>query len=360
MKKTILALAVPALMAAGAVNAATVYDQDGVAVTIGGAAEVQLIQNYEFEGEDENLDVRLDDGELNFGVEVAVSDSLTALGYYDFEYEDGSVDNDELYAGFKGDFGKVTIGRQYTFWDDTGIGEDIELGVEGFSGADAGSVVQDGVTLPLTIDVGAPASGDNVIKYRYDADAFWFGISHNLKGDNAGEFSATDAGVGTTVAGVDLSAYYSTSETEVTLAVDSAGSLTSSNKKYDTDAWQFSAVYNVDAFTVGASYTKIENNYLDVEVGGVDVGTIGSDIDVESDLVELLLGYGAGDFQYYLGYNFGEIKDVSDLSNIYANVTYKLHSNVKTYVEAGWTEIDPEGGKSDDATGFLVGMEVKF
>jgi predicted porin len=321
MKKTILAMAVPALLAAGAVNAATVYDQDGVTVTIGGAAEVQLIQNYEgkmaaFGGDDKNLDVRLDDGELNFGVEVAVSDSLTALGYYDFEYEGGSVKNDELYAGLKGDFGTFTAGRQYTIWDDSGIGEDIELGLEG-------------------VDDKIQADGDNVLKYRYEGDAFWFALAHDLDAWNDDaeaneENQHTDAGLGTSVAGIDLAAYFSTGED-------------ASNN--DSDAWQLSAVYNVEAFTVGASYTDFELDNDKANSGWV---------------TETLFGYAMGDFQYYLGYNFGENDDDSKANNIYANATYKMHSNVKTYVELGFVDIEDAAGNSEDSTGFLVGMEVKF
>ncbi|WP_325892072.1 porin [Grimontia sp. NTOU-MAR1] len=341
MKKTILAMAVPALLAAGAVNAATVYDQDGVTVSIGGAAEVQIIQGYEFDKEDVDLDVRLDDGELNFGIDVAVNDSLTALGYFDFENEGGSVNNTELWAGFKGDFGQLTAGRMYTLWDSANINEDIELGLKGVNGS-------------------LPASGNDVIKYEYEGDAFWFGVAHNLKQSGAEEetfkdvggtlvrdvkvteASHTDAGVGASFAGVDLSAYFVTGEKTDT------NNGTKGNK-IETDAFQVSAVYNVEAFTVGASYTDFEEKN-----GGVQNKAH------SGHYVELLAGYGVGDFQYYLGYNFGENDDKSDGSNIYANATYKMHSNVKTYVELGWAETKEENAKSDDATGFLVGMEVKF
>ncbi|CZF77431.1 porin [Grimontia marina] len=319
MKKTILAMAVPALLAAGAVNAATIYDQDGVTVAVGGAAEVQIIQNYEFTGEDKNLDVRLDDGNLNFSTEVAVSDSLTALGYFDFDWEKGNVSNSDLYAGFKGNFGTFTVGRQTTIWDDTGIGKDIELGMSQFG------VVGD-------------ASGNNVIKYRYDGDV-WFGIAHDLDAWNeeteANEGNEhTDLGVGTSVAGVDLAGYYITGDS-------------SSTTEYD--AFQLSAVYNVDAFTAGVAYSDFET-----EVNGA------TDKSDSGSLIELLFGYGAGDWQYYLGYNLAESDDDDEYQNVYANATYKLHANVTTYVEAGWEEVEASGGSSDDATGFLVGMEVKF
>ncbi|USH03334.1 porin [Grimontia kaedaensis] len=346
MKKTILAMAVPALLAAGAVNAATVYDQDGVTVTIGGAAEVQIIQEYEFNQQDVDLDVRLDDGELNFGIDVAVSESLTALGYFDFENEGGSVKNTELWAGFKGDFGQLTAGRMYTFWDDTNINEDIELGLEG-------------------VDSSLPASGNDVIKYRYDGDAFWFGVAHNLKQNGSEEetfkdvsgnlvrevtvnnATHTDAGVGTSFAGVDLAAYFIAAEKTPTVN-------DTKNDKIKSDAFQVSAVYNVDAFTVGASYTDFEQKTAGAQ-----------DKDKSGHYVELLAGYGVGDFQYYLGYNFGENDDNSEGSNIYANATYKMHSNVKTYVELGWAEKKDASGNTNakdygDATGFLVGMEVKF
>ena len=75
MKKTILAMAVPALMVAGAANASVdVYDANGVNVKIGGEMEVQYKQGHT---KDTKGKFRLDEGKLSVETGVEISNDLS-------------------------------------------------------------------------------------------------------------------------------------------------------------------------------------------------------------------------------------------------------------------------------------------
>ena len=128
MKKTILAVAVT--LAATSVNAAEIYNKDGVKLDLGGAAEVQYKKER---GENAENKFRLDDGDLFATTTVKLDDELTAIGKAAFKFEKTNVENDELYVGLQhSKFGTFTAGRQSTTFDGAGISNDIEFGIKFF------------------------------------------------------------------------------------------------------------------------------------------------------------------------------------------------------------------------------------
>lgn len=311
MKKTLLALSV--LVAAGSVNAAEVYSKDGVTVSIEGAAEIQYFKGYT---NNSNPDIRLDDGELAFTTEVEVAEGLTAIGVYDFEFEDNAqqgegekIANTELYAGFDASFGTITFGRQYTYGDDTSISEDYELNRTEMDFADA--------------------HGSDVIKYHFESDMFYAGIAHDLGDDRAENArSITDGVVGITVQGLDARVYYYSQE-----------NTKFGKKTSEIDGYNIEAVYSMDAFSAGASYGEVE----------VD--------NVNDKVIELVGTFTMDKNTFAAGATFVNGDDYDEHS-IYANVTHKLHSNVKVYAEIGTTDTDKTGVEYD--FGYLAGLEVKF
>lgn len=123
MKKAVLASAVVAALVSGSSLAATVYSSDGTELKIGGRAEFRgdFIGSggAEIDGSMKNKSrVR-----LNVGGNTEINDSLSGFGFYEAEQSvNSSADNDEtdnfkqryMYAGFEGDFGAVSVGRQDT------------------------------------------------------------------------------------------------------------------------------------------------------------------------------------------------------------------------------------------------------
>nr|WP_086940613.1 porin [Thaumasiovibrio occultus] len=107
MNKKLIALAVAAASISGFASAAEVYSSDSATLSVGGRAEVRT---------------RLNDGDLidrsrariNVGGTSAITESLTAIGFTEFELNPGkgAIETRLLFAGFQGDFGNVTYGQQ--------------------------------------------------------------------------------------------------------------------------------------------------------------------------------------------------------------------------------------------------------
>lgn len=348
MKKTILAMAVPALLAAGSASASiNLYDAEGVKVDASGAAEVQYIQEI---GNNQDGKWRLDDGDFAINTEVAVSDKLSVIGAMAFEFEmnDASsnknvkagenrsnVENDELYVGFKGDWGQFTAGRQYLLMDDSGITKDYELSVNSF-----------GVDIEQATQVG---------KYVYDNGAvygaatytdFSDGFDDNSNPKNA-ENKTPDSYYG---AGDDLRIYearlgYRFADVDARVYYQKADNL---GRTADLDS---------DAYNFEIEYAGIENVGIAASVGrtSVEDDKTGSVIDTETDYMSIAADYTMGKTTFAVGYDNKDIDgESSDINGYYANVTYALHSNAHVYAEVG----DSDGDDQD--FGYVAGMEVKF
>jgi predicted porin len=314
MKKTLLALAIAAT--ATSVNAADVYNKDGVSVAVGGAAEVQFYKNFE---KNSDAEMRLDDGELNFGTTVAINDELNAIGYFDFEFENrdsagagSNTKNTELYAGFDANGLKVTFGRQYTIGDEAGIGEDYEFGTE-------------------SLGLGE-AHGAEVTKVWYTGEKFWVAVAHDLDNGKADDYSITDFGASfKPVDALELRAFYYTEEANTGQVVTK-----------DISSYSLEAIYSFGDFTVAGSYGSYEDDKV---------------ADSELDVISVAGTYTMGKNKFALGLNQGD-KEAEDVLNVYANITHTLHSNVKVYGEVGYADSDDSSVDYDLA--YVAGLEVKF
>ncbi|OOE79166.1 hypothetical protein BZG73_15500 [Salinivibrio siamensis] len=350
MKKTILAMAVPALLAAGSASASiNLYDAEGVKVDASGAAEVQYIQDI---GNNQDGKWRLDDGDFAINTEVAVSDKLTAIAAMAFEFEmaggaDGAdtgeyrsnVENDELYVGFKGDWGQFTAGRQYLLMDDSGITKDYELSVNSF-----------GVDIEQATQVG---------KYVYDNGTVYGAATYTDFSDGFDDDSAEavadgygagddlriyEARLGYRFADVDARVYYQ--------RVDNIG------RNTDTAGNIISDELNQDAYNFEIEYAGIENVGIAASIGRTSVDGLNKAnkvVDTETDYMSIAADYTMGKTTFAVGYDNKDIDgESSDLNGYYANVTYALHSNAHVYAEVG----DSDGDDQD--FGYVAGMEVKF
>jgi len=318
MKKTLLALSV---LAAGSAQAGiNLYDADGVLVDLSAAAEVQYAQLIVDKDSSDDAGFRLDDGDLALNTTIAVTDQLNAVGGIAFAFEDSDVKNDELWVGLgSSDFGTITFGRQLLISDDSGIGKDYELGTEQISFGNT--------------------EGNETAKYVFDNGQFYFGLSHDLDAEG-GDFQGndgtiTDGRLGARFADIDLRAYYYTAE-----------KITVSDKVVDVDAFNLEAEYVMGAFAFAASYGQVEQ-----ELSATGANT------VDADIIEVNGSYTLGKNTFALGYNRADDSENDNVTdNVYANVTHKLHSNVKVYGELGWADAD----KKDFDIGYVVGMEVLF
>ncbi|WP_021022490.1 porin [Salinivibrio costicola] len=359
MKKTILAMAVPALLAAGSASASiNLYDAEGVKVDASGAAEVQYIQDI---GNNQDGKLRLDDGDFAINTEVAVSDKLSVIGAMAFEFEmndansnykdnnvaagvktgenrsnvktggnRSNVENDELYVGLKGDWGQFTAGRQYLLMDDSGITKDYELSVNSF-----------GVDIVQAAQVGKYIYDDGSLYGAVTYTDYSDGFDDNSKPKNA-ENKTPDSYYG---AGDDTRIYearlgYRVADVDARVYYQKADNVDRTNDK-ETDAYNFEI-----------EYAGIENVGLAASVGRVSKDNGSKDVD--TDYMSIAADYTMGKTTFGIGYDNKDEDGKSDVNGYYANVTYALHSNAKVYAEVG----DSDGDYQD--FGYVAGMEVKF
>ncbi len=127
MKKMITAAIVIAAIIgfAGATQAATIYEKDGLTYDIAGELQIQYRQAP---GVDENLDVEFDTLELDNSISYKLNDNLTAIGELDIIFEDAANDSgesapslDSAYLGFQYKTFEFVYGKAYSAADDFGI-----------------------------------------------------------------------------------------------------------------------------------------------------------------------------------------------------------------------------------------------
>ncbi len=131
MKRNILAVVIPALLVAGAANAAEIYNKDGNKVDLYGKVDVR----HMFAKSDDNGDKEDgDDSRVRFGIkgETQITDQLTGFGRFENEIKTNNVEGDNAnkvrlaYAGFKfAEFGSIDYGRNYGVVYDTAAWTDV-------------------------------------------------------------------------------------------------------------------------------------------------------------------------------------------------------------------------------------------
>ena len=111
MKKTLLATAILSGLVSATAGAATVYDQDGTTMKVGGRAEVRGLFSDEFEGTMKDKSR----ARINFDGETQISENLTGFGFMEYEIKPSSdLKNRYLFAGFGTQVGDFSYGKQDT------------------------------------------------------------------------------------------------------------------------------------------------------------------------------------------------------------------------------------------------------
>jgi predicted porin len=239
MKKTLIALSV--LVAAGSVNAANVYDNDGVAVDLYGDFAV----HYEkAEGADKEAAIVIDDADFGINFESAMNEQMAIIGNMDVNGEGDSLKLDDLTVGFKADGTTVKVGDQVNLVDDFGLSNDFAFGLK---------TAEDKVALA--------ADGSQVIRVDYDSgEAFYgaFATTSNADGlDNGVDTEVQyDLNAGVRFDAADVSVTYSTGE--LTTGADS-------------DFIGVKGSYSLEDITLSAVYTTAEQESADVTAFGANI-----------------------------------------------------------------------------------------
>lgn len=128
MKRNLLAVVIPALMFAGAANAAEMYNKDGNKVDIYGKVDVR----HYFADKDSGEDGDASRARIGFKGETQINKDLVGFGRFEYEIRTSNTEGDTdsrarfAYAGFKfADFGSLDYGRNYGVIYDTNAWTDV-------------------------------------------------------------------------------------------------------------------------------------------------------------------------------------------------------------------------------------------
>ena len=350
MKKTVIALAIAAFAATGAANAATVYNQDGTKVELGGSARIFLGKL----GKDQRGDLVNDGSRIKINATHTLDNGLSAFVGYETRFKDKQKENQEgsgttfgnivtnkLFVGFGFEnVGKLSFGRQATTADDV-LGD--------------GLYYRSGDNNILT------TSADKSIKFRSaDFEGFSFGADYLF--GNPEKYTTNDSYKN----GAGVTAFYNY-DFEKNHNIEFAAGYTFD--RYDLNSslasrkehnWLLSSHYRLDAFKFAVAYgqhTKKET--------GVAHDTKGKYIFLESkyDLADVAgipstLGL---QWERYSEKDYNGQDQGKSIKNQYiAMADYKLSKNVVPYVQyTRATEKDNVGQRTSENI-YGAGLRVHF
>ena len=130
-------MAITGLFAASAAQAATVYDADGVNVSVFGDVEVQIKSKMDKAPATKNV-MNVDDADFGFTISNELGNNLTLSTTMKFNGErTEAVKLDKAFMALTGDFGTVSAGNQVLIMDDASIHSKFEFGLSTYAADDA-------------------------------------------------------------------------------------------------------------------------------------------------------------------------------------------------------------------------------
>ncbi|MCK7544497.1 porin [Marinobacter bryozoorum] len=245
------------------------------------------------------------------------------MNAYAAEDDENGSNLEEAFVGLKYGVASVSFGKQNFASDEFGIEEAIEV---------------ETIDEDRFDDTGT--DGDDTIRVDVELDKVYFAASHEMDASDDddgidGEFY--DLFVATDLAGLELAAAY-----QLWNPVDLDDSV---------GTWGLSASYNFGFMNLAADYSVSDWS---------DVGTWEEEDMTQYNVAAVFPVASTTDVALGMGNKDSDAWE-EDITEWYANVTYKFpaHKNVSVFAEIA--QSDEEYADGDDAElGFLAGMRVKF
>lgn len=378
MKKTLLAVAIPALLASGAASATTFYDNNGTKIDIKGQFRIALEYSDARDGQGEDGTKFRDLGSrFGFAVKHDLGNGLYGLGEFEWGNDtqqretNFSLKNRLAYAGMGLDgVGELTFGRVLSPFDDVHLseysyeyGHNLEFGHAVF---DPKNKLVDGSTGPNGNDNFIGRNSNTAKFMSADFNGFSFGGTYSTQSTsdwgNDGRLrnAYTVAGFYDSGFGLLINAGYGHGKFQGgNLA--SFGGLTGavSYDNYEADIWGVGIRYTIDAFSIGADIGQAK-----VKADMVDSTNTHYSHKPKADLYGIGAKYNIDKSNLYFGYYFtdGNSKaDVKEEKKLVLGTDYQFTPSFRTYVE--YANIDVKevrrGTQKDENVG-LIGLRVYF
>ena len=349
MKKTILAIAIPALFASAA-NAAVVYDKDGTSFDIYGRVQA----NYNGDSDNPNPLTQADtqgDAELigtsrlGWSGKVALNNTWSAIAKTEWQVaaensDDSKFKSRHIYAGFDGtQYGKIIFGQTDTAFYDVLEATDIfnEWGSYGnfYDGRQEGQIIYSNSFGGFKGKLSYQTNDNEAVKV---ADVGGNSFTTEFPGIKRNYGYAAAAGYDFDF-GLGLNAGYAYSDLESTTNTNTG----------EKSEWALGAHYAINGFYFAGVYTE----------GDLKNDTTG--YKGEGRGYELAASYNVDAWTFLAGYNFKEGKDNTAGSSYedmvdetLLGVQYAFTSKLKAYTEYKIQGID----KMDDE--FTVALQYNF
>ena len=356
MKKTVIALAIAAFAATGAANAATVYNQDGTKVELGGSARIFLGKL----GKDQRGDLVNDGSRIKINATHTLDNGLSAFVGYETRFKE-SQENQNQEEGADSSFGNITTNKLFVGFGFENVGK-LSFGRQATTADD---VLGDGLYYRSGDNNILTTSADKSIKFRSaDFEGFSFGADYLF--GNADK-AATVAKGKIYKNGTGVAAFYNY-DFEKNHNIEFAAGYTfdqylnsnSSATLQKNHNWLLSSHYRLDAFRFAVAYGQRTE-----KVTGATSNTRGKYIFLESkyDLADVAgipstLGL---QWERYNEKDYNGQDQGKSIANQYiAMADYKLSKNVVPYVQyTRATEKDNLGQRTSENV-YGAGLRVHF
>ncbi len=330
MKLLPLAVAFGLIATSGAANAATIFKQGGLTYKVDGDIQIQLRRDND---EDNNTEIDIDDSELKNKITYDLGSGYKAFAEAHFDIgkdEDGEVEAEETFVGFKNKVFKISFGRQDYVTDDFATERAIEEPfAESAFEEDSATGAND------RFDNDGAVDGEDVISASIRAGAFDIHFSQDLGGEDEDDFSSSDL--------------YVTAKVNKYFQVGVAAQVLEEEGGLESDT------YGVN-FEAKLGPVSLAGDYSEKDIDDVD------NLDIE--VLNLSAGFKvAKNTKAIIGYTNIDNDSLGDVDVYYANVTYKFPKakNVSVFAEIqGISDNTNIDDFSEDQTGFLAGMRIKF
>ena len=268
MKRKVLALVIPALLAAGAAHAAEVYNKDGNKLDLYGK-----VDGLHYFSDDANSDGDQTYVRMGFKGETQINDQLTGYGQWEYQVNANTTESDHgnsftrlAFAGLKwGEYGSFDYGRNYGVMYDVEGWTDMlpEFGGDSYTRSDNFMTGRtNGVTTYRNTDLFGLVNGLNVALQYQGANEDQItneqeGTGNggdrtvqNSNGDGFGLSSTSDFGMG-----MSFGAAYTTSD-RTNEQVNAGGRVAGGDK---ADAWTAGLKYDANSIYLAAMYSETRN-----------------------------------------------------------------------------------------------------